>query len=137
MACDSPFFNVLLIDDQAEEATTVRRILSALTTEPTCVDHVTKSSAGVGLLNAYDYDLVLLDNRLSDRISAEFSAPFIRSARSRAPIAIISGDINLHYLRRPEQLGVDYIIDKADLVNFLRDQLARKQGQPTSTANRV
>jgi len=126
MTCDSSIFNALLIDDKVEEYVIVQRILSVLTKTNGCVDHVFKCSEAVNLLTQHDYDLVLLDNRLSGQISAEFSAPFILTAFSTAKIAIISNDIDVPYLKSPDLLGVDYIIDKANLVDFLRRQVDRK-----------
>ena len=123
MVCHSPIFNILLVDDDATELFIVERILRNLTGAPICVDHVVKVSEAVRLLNFNDYDLVLLDNRLSDRTSATFSAPFIKSAFSRAQIAIISYDIDVPYLQDPKALGVDYVIDKAKMVSFLRDRI--------------
>lgn len=123
MVCNSPIFNILLVDDDPAELSTIERILRALTGAPICVDHVVKVSEAVRLLNFNDYDLVLLDNRLSDRTSATFSAPFITSAHSRAKIAIISYDVDVPYLRNPKALGVDYVIDKAKMVPFLRDRI--------------
>lgn len=126
MVCSSTIFNVLLIDDNVEELALIQRILKALTHEAVCVDHVYKCSEAVNFLNHYSYDLVLLDNRLSGQISAEFSAPFILTALSTAPIAIISHDINMPYLASPDILGVDYIISKDKIITFMRQQYERK-----------
>ncbi|MGB6231498.1 MAG: hypothetical protein WBF53_15390 [Litorimonas sp.] len=124
MVAESPSFSVLLIDDDIEEKRVVERVLAALTDAPVQVDYATRCSEGVGRLNRRGYDLVLLDNRLSRAISAEFSVPFIRSAFNRAPLAVITTDTSPAYLQDPEQLGVDYVVDKADLIGFLRDRLA-------------
>ena len=123
MVCHSPIFNILLVDDDPAELSVIERILRGVTGAPICVDHVVKVSEAVRLLNFNDYDLVLLDNRLSDRTSATFSAPFISSAFSRAQIAIISYDIDVPSLRNPKALGVDYVIDKAKMISFLRDRI--------------
>lgn len=126
MSCASPHFRILLIDDDIHEKRIIKRILAVVSDAPVQLDHTQRCSEGVALLNARSYDLVLLDNRLSDTISAEFSAPFIGSAFSRAPVAIISTDIDQPYLKSPDTLGVDHIVDKADLIDFLRDQLASR-----------
>ena len=123
MVCHSPIFNILLVDDDPQELLYIERIVRSLTGAPVCVDHVVKVSEAVRLLNFNDYDLVLLDNRLSERTSATFSAPFINAAFSNAEIAIISYDIDVPYLHSPQALGVDYVIDKAKLVPFLRDRI--------------
>jgi CheY-like chemotaxis protein len=125
MAVGPTLFDILLIDDEAEELEIIRRIVGALTEAPVQVDHVSKASEAVARLNARSYDLVLLDNRLSGTISAEFSAPFIRSAYGVARVAVISSNIDEPYLHDPTTLGVDHVVDKADMIAFLRDQIDR------------
>lgn len=124
MLCDSPAFNVLLIDDKIEELIIIQRIFKALTHAPVCIDHVHKCSEAFNILNQHSYDLVLLDNRLSGQISAEFSVPFITSSLNTATLAVISNDVDLPYLKDPRILGVDHVVDKSMLIEFLRDQFA-------------
>jgi len=121
-------FSVLLIDDEIEELALVKRIFAAITEDSVDVDHAFKCSEACSRLSERQYDLVLLDNRLSGNISAEFSAPFIVASLNEAIFAIISNDINVPYLRYPENLGVDFVIDKAKIIPFLRDIHAVKTG---------
>lgn len=116
-------FSVLLIDDDPFEARTVNRIFEALTDARFRVDHVEKCSQAIPLLDQHRYDLVLLDNRLSSRISARFSVPIIKAAIGSAPMAIISNDTSPDYLQDPRTLGVDHIVDKSDMIAFLKSQL--------------
>lgn len=126
MTREPPVFNVLLIDDDIEELAIIQRIFKGLTQAPVRIDHAYKCSEAVNLLHQHRYDLVLLDNRLSGQISAEFSAPFILPALSSATVAIISNDINRPYLNDPDRLGVDFIVDKAKIITFLRDLYVTK-----------
>lgn len=137
MVSRSPRFKVLLIDDEIEELVLVKRIFKAITNDPVHIDHAFKCSEAFNWLNQHQYDLVLLDNRLSGEISAEFSAPFIMSSLSDAIVAIVSHDIAVPYLRHPESLGVDFVIDKAKIIPFLRDIYAVKTGTlaQTTTGN--
>jgi DNA-binding NtrC family response regulator len=121
-------FSLLLIDDQPDERFVVERILKVVTQAAVRLDHVLKCSAAMPLVAERRYDLVLLDNRLSDRISARVSVPLIKAANPAAPIAIISTDLSPAYLQDPATLGVDFVVDKADLVSFLKVQLARIEG---------
>lgn len=116
-------FEIILIDDDPAEKIVVERILSALTNAPFNLDHVTKCSQAIKLIEKRTYQLVLLDNRLSRRMSAKFSVPIIKSAIGTAPIAVISNDVSADYLQSVEALGVDYIIDKANMIDFLKSQL--------------
>lgn len=137
MVSRSPSFKVLLIDDEIEELALVKRIFKAVTNDPVHIDHAFKCSEAFNWLNQHQYDLVLLDNRLSGDISAEFSAPIIKSSLNKAIVAIISHDIAVPYLRHPESLGVDFVIDKAKIIPFLRDIYAVKTGTMANTQTRL
>lgn len=137
MGTESSSFSVLLIDDEIEELDLIQRIFKAVTDAPIHIDHAYKCSEAVNLLNQHRYDLVLLDNRLSNEISAEFSAPFIMSSLNDAIVAIISHDITVPYLRYPESLGVDFVIDKAKIIPFLRDIYAVKTGTLAQSQTRL
>lgn len=126
MTVEPSIFNVLLIDDDIEELALIQRVFRAFTQDPVRIDHAYKCSDAVKQLHQNRYDLVLLDNRLSGHISAEFSAPFILSALNESTVAIISGDIDQPYLKDPDSLGVDFIVDKAKIIPFLRDLYAAK-----------
>ncbi len=123
MAPSDPKFTILLIDDDNTEKVTVTRILRALTTTTFHLDHVERCSQALALLKDKTYDLVLLDNRLSERVSAKFSVPIIKSAINAAPLTIISNDVTPNYLQSPTELGVDFIVDKTDMIDFLRSQI--------------
>lgn len=123
MLAMSPKFTILLVDDDPEERSHVTRIFKALTPDFFQVDFVTKCSEAIERLQDRGYDLILLDDRLSQKISAKFSVPMIKSSNPSIPIAIISNDISPEHLQSTKTLGVDHIVDKADMVNFLGSQL--------------
>lgn len=116
-------FNVILIDDDVAEKMIVERIFKSLTDLPFRLDQVTRCSQAITLMKEHAYDLVLLDNHLSKRMSAKFSVPIIKQGIGTAPIAVISNDVTPAYLQDIHALGVDYIIDKADIIDFLRSQM--------------
>ncbi|MGJ8560655.1 MAG: response regulator [Litorimonas sp.] len=129
MTSKQNIFGIILIDDDPAEKIVVERILSALTNAPFVLDHVTKCSQAIKLIETHTYQLVLLDNRLSRRMSAKFSVPIIKAAIGAAPIAVISNDLSPDYLQDSKDLGVDYIVDKANMIDFLKSQLAHLLGQ--------
>lgn len=116
-------FRILLIDDDPQESQIIERILRTLTDRPFKLDQVLKCSHAITRLNEESYDLVLLDNRLSTRMSARFSVPIIKETLGSAPLAVISNDTSPAYLQDPKTLGVDYIVDKSDMIDFLRTNL--------------
>ena len=121
-------FSVILIDDDVSEKVIIERVFKSLTDFPFRLDHVTRCSAAIKLLDQRAYDLVLLDNRLSQRMSAKFSVPIIKQAIGASPMAVISNDISPDYLQDPKALGVDYIVDKTDIIGFLKSQMSRLLG---------
>lgn len=110
---------ILLIDDDLFE----RRILTYHLQQINYIDfeikQVSTCSDGVNSLLSNRYDIVLLDNALKDSISAEFSVPFIKEHLNGCPLVIISNNIQTSFLRDPDILGIDYIIDKVDLSKFM------------------
>lgn len=128
-------FSILLIDEDMSETQTIRTILKTLTRAPFTIDHVLKCSQALGLLREKRYDLVLLEKHLSQRISARFSVPMIKTAIQLAPIAIISKQEASFSHADPVENGVDYVIDKANMADFLRSQLTYLLGnQPRPLA---
>lgn len=130
-------FSILLIDDDPAEKAIITRILKALTSAAFHIDHALKCSAAVTMVQNRTYDLVLIDNRLSERISARFTVPIIKGIIKDAPIAVISNDVSPDYLQDKHALGVDHIVDKADMIAFLKSQLdhllgGRGHSTPTS-----
>lgn len=118
-----PIFSILLIDEDISETQTIRTILKSLTDAPFSIDHVLKCSQALGLLRERRYELVLLEKQLSQRISARFSVPMIKAAIQLAPIAIMSKYDASFSHADPLEHGVDYVIDKANMADFLRSQL--------------
>lgn len=128
MSPQSPKFTILLVDDDPDEKGQVTRIFKALTPEFFEIDFVTKCSEAVRRVQMQSYDLVLLDDRLSQKISAKFSVPMIKTTNPAVPIAVISNDISSDHLENTRALGVDHIVDKAHMVDFLRSQIGPLTG---------
>ena len=115
--------DVLLVDDDPVMHMIVENMLSHLTDERCAVVSVMEWSKAREHANTRQFDLILLDNQLSKSITAQITVPMLRKSRFRSPIAIISSDIRLDYLSHPSVLGVDYIVDKANLTTFLKSQV--------------
>lgn len=125
MTYTEPVFSVLLIDDDELEHMFVTRMLKKFMKSNFHVEHVEKCSKAMTALFDKKYDLVLLDNLLHGQVSARFSVPIIRQANRETPIVIISNNIEFDYLKNPADLGVDAIVDKADLGAFLENILSK------------
>ena len=123
MSEQTPKFTILLVDDDPKENGQITRIFKALTPEFFQIDFVTKCSEAVKRVHTKRYNLVLLDDRLSQKISAKFTVPMIKTTDPNVPIAVISNDISSDHLQSTKALGVDHIVDKANMVEFLRSQI--------------
>lgn len=111
---------VLLVDDDPFMRIMVDRTLAFLTDNQQNITYEASCSDALHHVNRQKYDLILLDNRLSRTITAQTTVPMFRKSRFQSPIAIISNDISVDYLSHPSILGVNYIVDKDNLVSFLR-----------------
>lgn len=111
--------NILLIDDDIIEEKILELQLRKAGFNLFHVEHVTKCSEALKSMLSQRFDIILLDNSLADSISAEFSVPFIKENLQGACLIIISNDTERPHLKDPDILGVDYIVNKLDLSNFM------------------
>lgn len=112
---------ILLIDDDILEKEILENVLEQnIAREAFSLEHVYKCSEAISYLIRDKYDLVLLDNMLAASISGKFSVPVIQQYLKAAPLVIISNDISADYLSNPDILGVQDVIDKAKLSEFLQ-----------------
>ena len=116
-------FEVLLVDDDPFMRVLVERTLALLTDNQHEVTFETMCSDALHHVNRQTYDLILLDNRLSRTITARTTVPMFKKSRFQSPIAIISNDTGVDYLSHPSILGVDYVVDKNNLIEFLKSQV--------------
>lgn len=114
---------ILLIDDDKHEKKILTHLIKEAGFENFNVEHVTKCAEALNCLSRQQYDFVLLDNALSDSISATFSVPFVQAYLDGTPLAVISNNIDVPHLRNPDVLGVDYIVGKDKLTPFMRRML--------------
>lgn len=122
--------NILLIDDDLLEKEILENALNQhLAHQEFSLRHAFKSSEAIGYLLKDKFDLVLLDNMLAASISGKFSVPILQQYLKNTPLVIISNDITVDYLSHPVILGVETIVDKKNLDEFLRafvSSIARK-----------
>lgn len=111
---------VLLVDDEVCEKDLIEQQLKLCTGNQYELDHALKCSQALKYLNTDTYDLVLLDNMLSRRISGQFTVPVIRSHSGQSPLVIVSNCVDVDYLADPSILQIDSIVDKRHLPEFLK-----------------
>lgn len=111
---------VLLVDDEVCEKDLIEHQLKLCTDDQYELDHALKCSQALKYLNTHTYDLVLLDNMLSQRISGQFTVPVIRSHSGVSPLVIVSNCVDVDYLANPSILQIDSIVEKKHLPAFLK-----------------
>jgi CheY-like chemotaxis protein len=124
---NKPSIRVLLIDDDPDEGLITDRTLRTLTDGQFDLTHVTTCSNAMRLLNTHAYDLILLDDRLSQTIDANFTVVMLRNTKFTAPIVISTNNEKAPHLDDPARLGVTDIINKMNLSDFLRGWLLQFQ----------
>ncbi|GLQ20947.1 response regulator [Algimonas porphyrae] len=125
MAIKANRFSVLVIDDDPYETQFVERALALSSSIDGHVTAAADFADAMAHLSDRRFDLILLDNRLTRRLSALQTVPAINTIRGTMPLAVLTADTSPHYLICPESLGVDYIVDKIDLIKFMRSFAAR------------
>lgn len=111
---------ILLIDDDILEEEMLKRAVKRLNLQQDItIQHVFKCSEAINHLLLQNFDLVLLDNLLASSISGKFSVLMIKQYIGDCQLAIISNNVDVDYLEDPKILGVDKIVAKIDLNDFV------------------
>ena len=83
------------------------------------LDHAKSLKKAKKLMNKHLYDLVLLDDQLSDTVDARVSVIAIRGLLNETPLVIISHDTNKDYLRDVTVTQGAPVVSKNDLPDFV------------------
>lgn len=136
--------NVLVIDDESTLLWSLCRLLRGWGAEVHCASSTT---AGLGVLNKYTFDVVLLDFHLPDHDALWL----LRNARlpKQTRIILISACVEPSAIAQLRTLGVDHVIEKPldseQLLDVLNESVAdarqrpdqgnrKKGGDPNSSA---
>lgn len=121
--------NILYIDDDPAEHKFLGFFLKKGDHPDVHLTSVETLDAAVAVLQDRRFDLVFLDDRCRPYSSCLETLPHIQSHLNGAKIAIVSSSIEATHLQSAEMLGVDRIIDKAELRGLL-DQNIRALFEP-------
>ena len=111
---------ILLIDDDPAEEVIIDRALKASGLETYELVYVDRCSTAMRHLNERAFDLILLDDRLSQTINAVVSVQMLKNTRFSAPIVISTNDNSASHLQDPQSLGVHEVISKSDVFSLLK-----------------
>lgn len=117
---------ILLLDDDIYERNFVERAMAISSPVPVLVTHALRIGQALEALTTQSYHLILLDNYLTRGMTVKHTIPAINNVRGNTPLAVLTSDTTPDYLSCPHDLGVDFIVDKINLVKFLQSQFDRK-----------
>lgn len=116
-------FRVLLVDDDPEESILVERTLRYLTRDNFELVYAAWCIDAIETLAVRSFDLICLDNQMRRNINAQINVPRLKQLAENSRLVILTSDTNQLYLSDPSILGVDDIVDKSDVAEFLKREI--------------
>ena len=115
--------NLLLIDDDESEFRLIQRMLKDCYDHPFILHHAHTLVEAIEFLKSYKIDLILLDDKLGNGLTAKKTVPILRAVSDVMPLVVISSIINAEHLTDKSHLDVYDIIDKYSLRERIRGGL--------------
>ncbi len=115
--------NILLIDDDPVEHKLIQRMLKDCYTQPYLLRYADTVDKGIAIMKTQQIDLILLDDKLKNGLTAEQSVPRLREFSNNIAMILISSSINAAHLRDKAILDVYDIVDKFHLRSRIREGL--------------
>lgn len=106
---------VLLIDDEELEYKLVKMMFRDTYKSEHELDYAQNLDAAKAYLRDKTYDIILLDDKLSDGSTSVDNVPALRKMTDATPLCIVSKSIDAAYLQDKAILDVYDIVDKFDL----------------------
>ncbi len=107
--------NILLIDDDSVELRLIDNMLRECYKEPYVLRYAETIEGAMSVLKTQKIDVVLLDNKLDNGVTAKDTVPMIKKLTDDVPLILISSDINFDYLKDKTILDVYDVVDKFHL----------------------
>lgn len=114
---------ILLIDDDPTEFHLIQGILKECLDEKFVLRYANTIPKAKGILNMESIDVVLLDDKLNNGLTAKQTVPVLREATEDVPLVVISSVIDAAYLKDKTILNVFDIVDKFHLQKKIQDGL--------------
>jgi len=115
--------NILLIDDDPVEHKLIQRMLKDCYDKPYVLRYANTVEKGISVLKTQKIDLILLDDKMQDGLTAQQSVPQLREIADDISMILISSSINADYLKDKTILDVYDIVDKFHLRSRIREGL--------------
>lgn len=115
--------NILLIDDDPVEHKLIQRMLKDCYDNPYVLRYADSVDKGIAILKSQQIDLILLDDKLKNGLTAQQSVPQLREHSNNIAMILISSSIKAAHLRDKAILDVYDIVDKFHLRSRIREGL--------------
>ena len=107
--------SILLVDDEFLELKVLELKLASSPGYKMVLDYASNIGDAVEKTKQYDYDLILIDNRLLPNNDFRETVPQLRQVGFTGPIGVVSSDISGPYFQQFEEYGVDFRIGKDEI----------------------
>jgi CheY-like chemotaxis protein len=111
--------SLLLIDDERMEHRLFDNALRTAFGGLYKLEYARSVASALPLLESKTFDLIFLDDQLSNLNNAVVSVPQLQVYSNGAPIVVVSKSTNSEYMKDKDALGVAGIVNKFDLTNYL------------------
>ena len=114
---------ILLIDDEIMERRLLQGMLREYYEANFVLEYAPTIEEGISLLQHNVFDVVLLDDKLSDGTTSKINVPALKKFSGKLPLIIISKSIDSAYLKDKSILNVYDVIDKFNLRDRINNGL--------------
>jgi len=111
--------SILLIDDERMEHRLFDSALRTAFGNAYKLEYARSVASALPLLETKTFDLIFLDDQLSNLINAVVSVPQVQVYANGAPIVVVSKSTYPEYMKDKIALGVADIVNKFDLGDYL------------------
>ncbi len=111
--------SLLLIDDEKIEQKLFEMALKTTIGNVYTLDYAPTIASAVPLLKSKEFDLIFLDDQLSNLENAVVTVPQLLPYTNGAPIVVVSKSTNAGYMKNKNILGVADIVNKFELNDYL------------------
>lgn len=111
--------SILLIDDERMEHRFFDAALRTAFGSVYTLEYARSVSSALPLLESKTFDLIFLDDQLSNLSNAVVSVPQVEVYANGAPIVVVSKSTHSEYMKDKVALGVADIVNKFNLNEYL------------------
>lgn len=109
----------LFVDDDKNEYLYASYVFNRVYGGEYSLDYAQSLNEAEAFLTENPVDAIILDDRLGDGLTSKDTIPVLEKKASKAPIFIVSTDVQARHLRDRIKSGLNKVIDKFDFKDYL------------------